>query len=593
MKSLAIKQPINDSSKQKYFKKKTQLNLRSHSVSHLSTGMPLLQRKCACGGGCPRCQENLGIQTKLKIGKPGDKYEQEADRVAEQITQRTDSSVQTERDHPSQGSNIPRIAIASGIGLEAESNIRLNLEGGRPLSSATRQFMEPRFGKNLSHIRLHEDREAHRTASQIHARAFTYGHHIWLGDNENERDKKLIAHELTHVVQQENTDDFDYIQRFLTCEPESACPDRDTGEIGRSRKLMKHADITSGGVGFMIFNFTVNSSDIQGELLTTPAWDKFMGEVSSHSHRWEILGFTDCHGAESDNLNLRTARATSLYLVMPPHAQSQVDTYQAAPIDQCVRSNTTEEGRSLNRSALIWLRTSIWEKDDFTPLKVKGKVREIICPCDPDTKTFYDVKTFRFVTSIKSLIRSVARSRGVPILAVAGAIADEYNTRRGVRVVIDSTQDAVIDVLPELFIDVDRFFDIKAKLLNTLENDVGSANIKVRTALELVQSGELTVPGSPISDVQVNVIVDFLLTKRGTVETAIAVIEKAQRLFGRHLGQHSDALSEAVLVEYFKQGDSYYSRFSDALATNPDHKVCPGDGGCRVLHNRDRILEAL
>lgn len=48
----------------------------------------LLQRKethCACGGGCPRCQSKLAIQTKLAISRPGDKYEQEADRVADQV----------------------------------------------------------------------------------------------------------------------------------------------------------------------------------------------------------------------------------------------------------------------------------------------------------------------------------------------------------------------------------------------------------------------------------------------------------------------------------------------------------------------------
>ena len=48
---------------------------------------PLIHRKtsCACGGGCPRCQSILTIQAKLKIGAPDDKYEQEADRIAEQV----------------------------------------------------------------------------------------------------------------------------------------------------------------------------------------------------------------------------------------------------------------------------------------------------------------------------------------------------------------------------------------------------------------------------------------------------------------------------------------------------------------------------
>ncbi len=47
----------------------------------------VIQRKagCPCGGGCPKCLGTLGIQAKLKIGAPNDKYEQEADRLAEQV----------------------------------------------------------------------------------------------------------------------------------------------------------------------------------------------------------------------------------------------------------------------------------------------------------------------------------------------------------------------------------------------------------------------------------------------------------------------------------------------------------------------------
>ncbi len=57
---------------------------------------PTIQRKssCACGGECPRCQSILPIQAKLKIGAPDDKYEQEADRVADQVMHMSDPAVQ-------------------------------------------------------------------------------------------------------------------------------------------------------------------------------------------------------------------------------------------------------------------------------------------------------------------------------------------------------------------------------------------------------------------------------------------------------------------------------------------------------------------
>lgn len=56
-----------------------------------------LQRKpgCACGGDCPSCRdEGAAIQTKLRIGRPGDKYEQEADRVAGQVMRMPETAVQ-------------------------------------------------------------------------------------------------------------------------------------------------------------------------------------------------------------------------------------------------------------------------------------------------------------------------------------------------------------------------------------------------------------------------------------------------------------------------------------------------------------------
>lgn len=215
------------------------------------------------------------------------------------------------------------------------------------------------------------------------------------------------------------------------------------------------------------------------------------------------------------------------------------------------------------------------------------------CLCERSTRENYDQTTYQFIRSIRPYIRSISSSEGVSPNPVAGAIADEYDTRRNVKSVIDGLQDAILDALPESFIDVDRFFDIHNKLLNTLENDVGPANIKVRTALELVQRGELQAHGSPPSDIQVNRIIDFLLTEWGTVKTTATVIRKAQDIFGNYMGDYPDFLWEAVLVEYFKQGDSYYNRFMKARSANPNHDICPGDGGCRFIQNWNQIRSAL
>ncbi len=86
------------------------------------------------------------------------------------------------------------------------SSIQSLQGGGRPLSESERCFFEPRFGTNFSKVRVHNDMQATRVASSINARAFTLGHNVVFGTGEYAPNtlagKKLLAHELTHVIQQ-------------------------------------------------------------------------------------------------------------------------------------------------------------------------------------------------------------------------------------------------------------------------------------------------------------------------------------------------------------------------------------------------------
>jgi Domain of unknown function (DUF4157) len=224
MKSLATKQPSNnDSVDHKPMRATPGPVERTHSLSTLSTGSTVLQRQpsCACGGGCPRCQEQALLQTKLKISEPGDKYEQEAERIADKVMQMPESAIQRqvepeeeEEEEKIQTKSIHQITpLSQGQdelelpllhSLESPLDIQFNQDqdGGTPLSTSTRRFVEPLFRVNFDQVRLHTDRQAHQIASKIQARAFTYGHHIWLGKGESEHNQALMAHELTHVVQQ-------------------------------------------------------------------------------------------------------------------------------------------------------------------------------------------------------------------------------------------------------------------------------------------------------------------------------------------------------------------------------------------------------
>ncbi len=78
---------------------------------------------------------------------------------------------------------------------------------GRPLDAETRAYFEPRFGRDFREIRVHDDAEAAQSASAIFASAFTVGSHVVFGDGRfsptTPKGRRLLAHELTHVMQQD------------------------------------------------------------------------------------------------------------------------------------------------------------------------------------------------------------------------------------------------------------------------------------------------------------------------------------------------------------------------------------------------------
>lgn len=75
---------------------------------------------------------------------------------------------------------------------------------GRPLDPEARAFMEPRFGQDFSHVRVHTDAQAAESANAVNAHAYTVGRDIVFGPGQySATSRGLLAHELTHVMQQE------------------------------------------------------------------------------------------------------------------------------------------------------------------------------------------------------------------------------------------------------------------------------------------------------------------------------------------------------------------------------------------------------
>jgi len=127
------------------------------------------------------------IQTKLAISKRGDEQEQEADQVADWVMRKESAT-----EKPLFGAAPP-------------SRSKLFPLAGRPLDGNTREFMEPRFGVDLSKVRVHTNSAAAATAQSLRARAFALESDIVFGAGEYHPEtaagRRLLAHELTHTLQ--------------------------------------------------------------------------------------------------------------------------------------------------------------------------------------------------------------------------------------------------------------------------------------------------------------------------------------------------------------------------------------------------------
>jgi len=174
----------------------------------------VLQRKCAgcgnhtvAGSECEDCKKKSSslLQTKLSVGSSGDVYEREADRVADQVIGTNNAGavkgapVQIQR-HQGEQSDSAVSAPASVDQVLSES--------GAPLERGVRREMEQRFGHDFSQVRVHAGRSAEESARDVDANAYTVGQHVVFGagrfSSSTHEGQRLLAHELTHVVQQQS-----------------------------------------------------------------------------------------------------------------------------------------------------------------------------------------------------------------------------------------------------------------------------------------------------------------------------------------------------------------------------------------------------
>lgn len=198
------------------------------------------------------------VQMKMAVSKPGDKHEQEADRMADKVMrmpspgkeeklqrspdeklqkkgeeklqkaaapeekvqkkedeklQKAEEKVQKKEEEKLQKAPVSEeklqrkgSADAPSVNANLQSAIQSTIGGGQPLSSDVRSYMESRFNADFSKVRIHSDPQAAALSNQIGAKAFTYRNNIFFSLNQYQpgtsAGKQLLAHELTHTIQQ-------------------------------------------------------------------------------------------------------------------------------------------------------------------------------------------------------------------------------------------------------------------------------------------------------------------------------------------------------------------------------------------------------
>lgn len=286
------------------------------------------------------------MQRKLTINQPGDAFEQEADRVAENVMHMPDRATTREpvatsgigarlqrcscgkstgtgtqcEECKSQAMQLQRSAAASSGNATAPPIVHEVLNSsGRPLDAATRNFMEPRFGADFSNVRVHTDGKAAESAKAVDALAYTVGNHMVFGRGQDETTttsgKSLVAHELTHVLQQRN---------IAGGTATSVAPTSLQRTCGPDIGTRTGCDTATGNPPGDRVLFKVNCDEY-----LTPADEsqvKDFADSMSASDRVRIHGFASTDGNAVFNENLSCARA-----------QAAQDTLAANGID---RGNT-------------------------------------------------------------------------------------------------------------------------------------------------------------------------------------------------------------------------------------------------------------
>lgn len=388
------------------------------SVRPMQAQSPMARMQHAYGN--QRTQRFLNgrcLQKKLTVNQPGDAYEQEADRVADMVMRMPDAAA---------GSSLPNIAsLGSGSTLrrcscgqssssgeceecKAKGSLQRSSDAvsasteappivhdvlrspGRPLDHATRSFLEPRFGRDFSGVRVHTGQEAAKSAEAVEAAAYAVGNSIVFNAGRyapaSAAGRRMLAHELTHVAQQ------GHAPALAGNARNSARPAGTRKSVMRSPRMLQRVRCEAGvapgmscsdaqgsghPAGVNLERFSQNEHRLKPAHLTAigsfiTGWAR-RGAVETV----EVHGYASCEGEANHNVQLSCDRAETVKAAL---AAGGVTT----SITTFAHGETDEFGTVLDDNRRVIIKTTV------PPARTRhfevDAVSMLACaPCNPFT----------------------------------------------------------------------------------------------------------------------------------------------------------------------------------------------------------------
>ncbi len=360
------------------------------------------------------------FQPKFSINQPNDAYEQEADAVADKVMRmpekkgqkqtffkplistvqrkckecEEEEKLQRKQNLEDEDSLLQRKAFnhsliqkkcaaceeedrqmqrkSSGSVPQATSAVYQALQTkGQSLDSGTKSFMESRFGYDFKDVQIHNDSLAHQSSAEINALAYTQGKHVVFGANQyqphTDGGKKLLAHELTHVVQQGAS--------LSLNNKVNRKPDEEGPALTRYQEIEQSIDspgafeVLEQPFGISVYNFAINRYALKAEHKTAlKKIGNMLASAKDNSLSVLIMGNTDSTGGPIINnpLSVNRAKIVRNYLADVTGRKYAIEGEgQYMPVE----TNEIVSGRTRNRRVdIVITHPSIQTKPNPTGL---------------------------------------------------------------------------------------------------------------------------------------------------------------------------------------------------------------------------------